>query len=107
MAQVGRDGNDVPIRKLQSTDGPLRISISVTDYSRDDVLPLVADVADDSQIDTVWVQDHLLQTAPGSDTDSPMLEAYTTLGHLAAMTGRVRLGALVSPVTYRPPAVLI
>jgi alkanesulfonate monooxygenase SsuD/methylene tetrahydromethanopterin reductase-like flavin-dependent oxidoreductase (luciferase family) len=36
-----------------------------------------------------------------------MLEAYSTLGYLAAATQRIRLGVLVSGVIYRPPAVLI
>jgi alkanesulfonate monooxygenase SsuD/methylene tetrahydromethanopterin reductase-like flavin-dependent oxidoreductase (luciferase family) len=36
-----------------------------------------------------------------------MLEAYSTLGYLAAATERIRLGVLVSGVIYRPPAVLI
>lgn len=35
-----------------------------------------------------------------------MLEAYTTLGYLAAHTSTVRLGALVTGVTYRPPGLL-
>ena len=59
-------------------------------------------------MDTVWVVDHLLQadpTAPPEDTE--MLEAYTTLGFLAARTERVRLGTMVSGVTFRPPALLV
>jgi F420-dependent oxidoreductase-like protein len=36
-----------------------------------------------------------------------MLEAYTTLGFLAARTERVRLGAMVTGVTFRPPALLV
>ena len=36
-----------------------------------------------------------------------MLEAYATLGFLAAATERIRLGVMVSGVIYRPPAVLI
>jgi alkanesulfonate monooxygenase SsuD/methylene tetrahydromethanopterin reductase-like flavin-dependent oxidoreductase (luciferase family) len=36
-----------------------------------------------------------------------MLEAYTTLGFLAARTERVRLGTLVTAVTFRPPALLV
>ncbi len=36
-----------------------------------------------------------------------MLEAYTTLGFLAAQTERVRLGTMVSPVALRPPALLV
>jgi alkanesulfonate monooxygenase SsuD/methylene tetrahydromethanopterin reductase-like flavin-dependent oxidoreductase (luciferase family) len=36
-----------------------------------------------------------------------MLEAYTTLGYVAARTERVQLGTMVSAVTFRPPALLI
>ncbi len=35
--------------------------------------------------------------------EDPVLEAYTTLGHLAGRTSTVRLGALVTGVTYRRP----
>jgi alkanesulfonate monooxygenase SsuD/methylene tetrahydromethanopterin reductase-like flavin-dependent oxidoreductase (luciferase family) len=36
-----------------------------------------------------------------------MLEAYTALGFLAAQTERVRLGTMVSAVTFRAPSLLI
>jgi F420-dependent oxidoreductase-like protein len=36
----------------------------------------------------------------------PMLEAYTTLGYLAGVTGRMQLGVLVTGVTYRHPGLL-
>jgi alkanesulfonate monooxygenase SsuD/methylene tetrahydromethanopterin reductase-like flavin-dependent oxidoreductase (luciferase family) len=36
-----------------------------------------------------------------------MLEAYTTLGFLAAHTRRIRLGTMVSAVTFRPASMLI
>jgi alkanesulfonate monooxygenase SsuD/methylene tetrahydromethanopterin reductase-like flavin-dependent oxidoreductase (luciferase family) len=35
-----------------------------------------------------------------------MFEAYTLLGAVAAGTSRVKLGALVSGVTYRNPSLL-
>jgi F420-dependent oxidoreductase-like protein len=38
--------------------------------------------------------------------EAPMLEAYTTLAYLAAHTSTVRLGALVTGVTYRHPGLL-
>jgi F420-dependent oxidoreductase-like protein len=36
-----------------------------------------------------------------------MLEAYTTLGFLAAQTERVKLGTMVTGVTFRPPSLLV
>jgi alkanesulfonate monooxygenase SsuD/methylene tetrahydromethanopterin reductase-like flavin-dependent oxidoreductase (luciferase family) len=52
--------------------------------------------------------DHYFQIPPwGKPEDHPMLEAYSTLGYLAAATERIRLGVLVSGVIYRPPSVLI
>ena len=63
--------------------------------------------ADEAGLDTVWVVDHLIQADPMSMPDSEMLEAYTTLGLLAAHTRRVRLGTMVTAVTYRPPAMVI
>ena len=54
----------------------------------------------------VTVMDHLYQIrGVGPETD-PMLEAYTTLGALAARTSKVRLGTMVTGVTYRNPAML-
>ena len=38
--------------------------------------------------------------------DLPMLEGYTTLGYLAAQTERIRLGLVVTGVTYRHPGLL-
>jgi F420-dependent oxidoreductase-like protein len=64
--------------------------------------------ADQAGVDTVWVADHLLQADPTAGPDqTEMLEAYTTLGFLAAPTQRVRLGTTVSPVALRPPALLV
>jgi alkanesulfonate monooxygenase SsuD/methylene tetrahydromethanopterin reductase-like flavin-dependent oxidoreductase (luciferase family) len=93
----------------------VRVSISVTNFtwSADAAdlahhLTAVAVAADESALDTLWVNDHLLQADPGAAPgERDMLEAYTVLGFLASATGRVRLGSLVSPVTYREPAVLL
>jgi F420-dependent oxidoreductase-like protein len=63
--------------------------------------------ADEGGIHTVWVADHLVQAEPGTQLTDPMLEAYTTLGYLAGITSRVRLGTAVSAVTFREPALLI
>ena len=92
----------------------MRVSVSITNYSWPsgsvglaDELTRIARAADEGGLDTVWVADHLLQADPTSVPDSEMLEAGTTLGFLAAQTRRVRLGAAVSAVTFRPPSLLI
>ena len=92
----------------------MRISLSVTDFSWPDPtrelaarLAGVARDADEGGLDTVWVADHLLQADPNSRPEAEILEAYTTLGFLAAQTERVRLGTMVTGVTFRPPALLI
>jgi F420-dependent oxidoreductase-like protein len=67
----------------------------------------LAGAVDDAGLDTMWVGDHLLQADPFADATDPMLEAYTTLGFLAANTSRLRLGTMVSAATFRSPALLI
>jgi F420-dependent oxidoreductase-like protein len=90
----------------------MRVSLSITNYSWPDGSPgdhlrRVVHAADEGGLDTVWVNDHLIQADPTCPADTEMLEAYTTLGFLAGRTERVRLGTMVTGVTYRPPALLV
>ena len=93
----------------------MRVSINVTNYSWPGGTPVlgtelvrIARAADEAGVDTVWVADHLLQADPtAAPGQTEMLEAYTTLGFLAAHTQRVRLGTMVTGVTFRPPALLV
>jgi alkanesulfonate monooxygenase len=50
--------------------------------------------------------DHLFQIANVGPAENAMLEAYTTLGYLAARTEKVQLLAWVTAVTYREPGLL-
>ena len=91
----------------------MKISIALTNYSWPDgpvhLTGHLLDVArrvDDGGIDTLWVADHLLQMDPTATIDEPMLEAYTTLGYLAAATGNVNLGTMVTWASIRPPALV-
>ena len=53
--------------------------------------------------DSAWVCDHLYSVPmPGL----PILEAWTELAAVAAVTERIRLGTLVTPPYFRNPAVL-
>jgi F420-dependent oxidoreductase-like protein len=92
----------------------MKLSMSITNFSwRDGPLARrlsdIARIADDGGLYGVWVADHLLQADPygARPGETEMLEAYTTLGYLAARTERVKLGTLVTAVTFRPPALLV
>ncbi len=52
------------------------------------------------------VMDHWFQMENLGGPAEPMLEAYTTLGHVAALTDRLRLSVLVTGATYRHPGLL-
>jgi alkanesulfonate monooxygenase SsuD/methylene tetrahydromethanopterin reductase-like flavin-dependent oxidoreductase (luciferase family) len=65
----------------------------------------IARTAEDAGIEALFRSDHYLGIGrPGRGGGS--LDAWTTLAGLAAFTERIHLGTLVSPVTFRPPAVL-
>ncbi len=65
-----------------------------------------ATAAEEAGFESLWVMDHFFQLPALGGPAQPMLEAYTLLGALAARTSRIRLGALVTGVTYRNPALL-
>src|SRR4051794_21668147 len=64
----------------------------------------VAQLADRTGFDSIWVFDHF-HTTP-DPTDEPVFEAYTTLSALAMATERVGLGQIVTCAGYRNPALL-
>ncbi|MGH7141967.1 MAG: LLM class F420-dependent oxidoreductase [Candidatus Saccharimonadales bacterium] len=67
----------------------------------------IAQAAEKAGFDDLWVMDHFFQIRYIGPKTDPMLESYTTLGFLAGVTERVKLGTLVTGVIYREPAVLI
>ena len=50
--------------------------------------------------DAVWLDDHLMYN------DWPILESWTTLSALSALTSKIRLGTMVSCTAHRNPALL-
>src|SRR5213078_2152021 len=66
----------------------------------------LATTAERSGFDAVFVMDHFYQLPNIGPRTDPMLEGYTVLAGIAARTTRIRLGTLVTGVTYRNPAFL-
>jgi len=60
--------------------------------------------ADAAELDGLFRSDHYRSINRGDPAGA--LDAWVTLGALATCTQRIRLGTLVSPVTFRHPAVL-
>ncbi|GAA4871719.1 LLM class F420-dependent oxidoreductase [Pseudonocardia benzenivorans] len=69
-------------------------------------LTRVVTTAEDVGFTKVSVMDHVWQIRGVGPVENDMLEAYTTLGYLAARTSRVELLAWVTAVSYRAPGLL-
>jgi F420-dependent oxidoreductase-like protein len=61
----------------------------------------VARAAEEAGFTSLWLMDHFLQIPQAGREWEDMLESYTTLGYLAGVTERIRLGTLVTGITYR------
>jgi F420-dependent oxidoreductase-like protein len=69
-------------------------------------LAATAVAAEEGGCSTFSVMDHWFQMEEFATAQEPMMEGYTTLGYLAALTNRMTLGLLVTGVTYRHPGLL-
>jgi alkanesulfonate monooxygenase SsuD/methylene tetrahydromethanopterin reductase-like flavin-dependent oxidoreductase (luciferase family) len=63
----------------------------------------LASACEDHGVEALFRSDHYLS---GFDESRSALDAWTTIGGLAARTTKLELGTLVSPATFRHPAVL-
>ena len=62
--------------------------------------------ADEGGIATFTLMDHYFEIESVGPPEDPMLEGYTALGYVAALTKDIQLGLLVTGVTYRHPGLL-
>jgi F420-dependent oxidoreductase-like protein len=63
--------------------------------------------ADEAGFDSIWVMDHFFQIRGVGPAEWPMLEGWTTLGWIAALTERARLGLMVGGIHYRLPGLWV
>ena len=91
-----RIGLDVP--SFTWPGGPAQIGARLAEIAR---------TAEDAGFASIWVMDHFFQIQFVGQPDEPMLEGYTTLGYLAGVTKRIRLGTMVTGVVYRHPGILV
>jgi F420-dependent oxidoreductase-like protein len=91
---------------------PVRVGLQVPSFNFPGVAPAdlfrrlvaIAETAEASGFDSLFVMDHLHQIPGVGPPTNWMLEGNTILGALAARTERLNLGLMVGAVTYRNPA---
>jgi F420-dependent oxidoreductase-like protein len=62
--------------------------------------------AENSGFDSFWVMDHFHQIQFVGRPEEAMLEGWTVISMLAAITTKIKLGTLVTGIIYRYPSVL-
>lgn len=68
----------------------------------------IAQAAEENGFYSLWVMDHFFQLGGWlGKPENPMVEGYTTLGYLAGVTQKIKLGLMVGGVIYRHPSVVI
>ena len=73
----------------------------------------LAKTAESAGFSSLWVMDHFFQLGGGfgppeiTRVDRPMLEGYSTMSYLAAVTERIKVGLLVTGNIYRHPGILV
>src|SRR4051812_24825387 len=93
---------------------PIRAGLQIPSFNLPGTAPAdlldrltgIAQTAEQSGFDSVYVMDHLHQIRGVGPEENWMLEGPTTLAALAGRTETARLGLMVGGVTYRNPALM-
>lgn len=68
----------------------------------------IARIADSAGFYSLWVMDHFFQVGSAfGPPEAPMLEGYSTMSYLAAVTQQIKVGLMVTGNFYRHPGILI
>jgi|SRR5579859_6401279 len=68
---------------------------------------LVAERAERAGLYSLWVMDHFFQIRSVGPAEHEMLEGWSALAFAAGRTNRIKLGTMVTGVTYRHPGILV
>src|SRR5258706_4503492 len=92
----------------------MRIGLQVTNFtwpnhqgSLGETFGLIAQRAERAGLFSLWVMDHFFQISGVGPAEHEMLEGYSALAFAAARTNRIKLGTMVTGVTYRYPGLLV
>src|ERR1700754_2149567 len=101
---------------IGSTDGQyyrgviMRLGLQVPNFtfSNDqnqlgDIFGLIAERAERAGFYSLWVMDHFFQMGFAGPSEDEMLEGWSALSFAAGRTNRIKLGTMVTSVTYRYP----
>lgn len=72
-----------------------------------DTFGLAVQRAERAGFSSLWLGDHFFPTPFEGSPDQAMLEGWTALAFAAGKTNRIKLGTMVTGVTYRHPGVLV
>ncbi len=72
-----------------------------------DTFGLIAERAERAGLYSLWVMDHFFQIRNVGPAEHEMLEGWSALAFAAARTNRIKLGTMVTGVTYRYPGLLV
>ena len=98
-----------PDEKRRGSGGPeVILQISRFPWGQDPSgwLTAVALAADQAGFAGIALMDHLIQIPQVDRAWEPIPEPWVSLGLLAGLDTRLRLGTLVSPVPFRPPGIM-
>ena len=72
-----------------------------------DTFGLIAERAERAGLYSMWVMDHFFQIRGVGPSENEMLESWSALAFAAGHTNRIKLGTMVTGVTYRHPGILV
>ena len=68
----------------------------------------IAQTADQWGFSSLWVMDHFFQVGKGyGPPEDPMLDGYTTIAYLAAVTQKIKVGLMVTKNFHHHPGMLV